>query len=142
MAAVVGRSTESLDRNRMVVPMTKVQSASLLMGALAVMTTAVALFLIAIPWLYPTQQAPQLAPSNVSDGVRSAASCEALKAVCSTLAAIHDKQSNYLSAGARLTDRAMRYAVIFVLMWGAISAAGFFYIFAVSRGTLNAKVAV
>ncbi len=111
------------------------------MGSLSLTVAAGVLFLIWLTLAIPTQQLPQLGPSNsnLAAGVRNAASCESLKVVCSSLAAIHDDQSNYLSSHHRLVERVKNFVGLFVLGWGVLSAAGFFYIFYAARTARSAN---
>jgi hypothetical protein len=114
---------------------------SLLMGVLSIALVGMVLFFIWLDVSIPRQTPPQLAPSNLVAGVRTAASCESLKAVCSSLASIHDDQSNFLSAQNRMVDRLLNYIVILVVGWGLVSAACSFYLFWITRGKGKADVA-
>ena len=87
-------------------------------------------------------QAPERAPANLAASVRSATSCEALRTVCSSLAAVHDDHSNYFGAQNKMVDRILGIVIALVIGWAGASAAAFFYIFKSARQRPGADVAL
>src|SRR5260221_716108 len=98
--------------------MTQVRNISLLMGVLSLILVALVALGVWLSVAIPRQQSPEVAPSNLAAAVRSASSCESLRAVCSRLAASHDDQFDFVSAQNKMVDRVLVGVVTAVLGWG------------------------
>ena len=98
------------------------------MGAASLATVAV---ILAMGWLLsaiPQQRAPQLEPPNFVARVQSTQSCESLKTLCGNLAAGYDAQHSQIAYLNRSADDILKRIIAFVLVWGVITSAGFFYV--------------
>jgi hypothetical protein len=113
--------------------MTKVRTASFLMGCISLATAAAGAFLIWLTLGLSSQKLPPLQPSKLAALVESTQSCETLKQVCSKWATIEDRRLDYMGFLTE-TNKGLFHTVMFgTVAWGLVTASGFFYLFAVSR---------
>ncbi len=113
--------------------MNKVRAASLLMGCISLALAAGGAFLIWLTLGLSSQKLPPSKPSKLAAFVESTQSCEALKQVCSKWATIEDQRLDYMGLLTE-SNKGLFHTVMFgTVVWGLLTASGFFYLFTVSR---------